>query len=61
MKQFSRIEPTTQQVCGLQYKRTMVVKTFKADDDSVHEFAIVTSVFRMHNSQILYKDSHHHP
>ncbi len=38
MKQFSRIEPTTQQVCGLQYKRTMVVKTFKADDDSVHEF-----------------------
>ncbi|MEO6761034.1 MAG: NUDIX hydrolase [Candidatus Saccharimonadales bacterium] len=38
MKEFTRIEPTTQQTFGLKYKRIGVIKTYQANDGQIHEF-----------------------
>jgi ADP-ribose pyrophosphatase len=43
MKQFTRIEPTTVQTVGLQYKRQVVIKNFRDDDGVVHEFTTMYS------------------
>ncbi len=38
MKQFTRIEPTTVQPVGGRYKKTVVVKNFRDDEGTQHEF-----------------------
>jgi len=43
MKQFTRIEPTTVQTVGLQYKRQVVIKNFRDDNGIVHEFTTMYS------------------
>jgi len=38
MKKFTRIEPTTQQSFGLQYKKVALIKRFQTEDGKLHEF-----------------------
>lgn len=38
MKQFTRIEPTIIQEVGDKFKRQVVIKYFRTDDDLTHEF-----------------------
>lgn len=38
MKQYTRIEPTTIQSVGERFKRSVVIKRFRADDGTEHEF-----------------------